>query len=295
MIVLLDDFKGSISDGSIRDQVRELIPVNQLLRDLGRSVLRRPDSASARSRILIYLQMNVGEVVAGEELMVVAGISEYARRIRELRVEQGWPVISGVTAAEITDDPEDDQDVPRMRTDDYMLLRDEKDSEGAVRWKTAKKIRNEKIGARDKLIKFFRVNVGQLITGEELRYVAEISDWPRRIRELRTELGWPIATSITGRPDLPVGAYVLERDHQSPPHDRKIKDSVRRKVLQRDGHRCQDCEWHHDLWNPSDPRHLEVHHLKGHAKGGPNTEENLLTLCNICHDDRHGTENSADE
>ena len=39
--------------------------------------------------------------------------------------------------------------------------------------------------------------------------------------------------------------------------------------------------------NPSDPRHLELHHVKAHVKGGENTETNLTTLCNICHDDRH--------
>ena len=217
LIVHLDNFDGLINDSSIRDQVRELIPVNRLLRDLGKSVLQRPDAASARSRILIYLRTYVGKVIAGDELMVVAGISEYARRIRELRVEYGWPIISGVTAAEIADDSENDQDVPQMKVDDYILLRDEKDTEAAERWKTAKKIRNEKSGARDKLIKFFITNVGQVITGEELRYVAKISAWPRRIRELRTEHGWPIATSITGRPDLSVGTYILERKHQSPP------------------------------------------------------------------------------
>jgi hypothetical protein len=39
----------------------------------------------------------VGIVLAGDELMVVAGISEYARRVRELRVERGWRILTGMT------------------------------------------------------------------------------------------------------------------------------------------------------------------------------------------------------
>lgn len=46
---------------------------------------------SARARILGYLQARDGEWVAGEELAEVAGISEWARRIRELR-EDGYAI-----------------------------------------------------------------------------------------------------------------------------------------------------------------------------------------------------------
>ena len=59
--------------------------------------------------------------------------------------------------------------------------------------------------------------------------------------------------------------------------------------MQRDSYKCAHCGWTHIAWNPSDERHLEVHHLEHHAKGGSNPEENLLTLCNICHDNVHST------
>ena len=42
---------------------------------------------SARERILNHLIENVGEVIPGEELGEVAGISAWARRIRELRAD----------------------------------------------------------------------------------------------------------------------------------------------------------------------------------------------------------------
>jgi hypothetical protein len=49
-------------------------------------------------------------VIEGHELMVISGIGEYARRIRELRVEHGWPIISGVAPKDIKPDPESAQD-----------------------------------------------------------------------------------------------------------------------------------------------------------------------------------------
>ncbi len=132
------------------------------------------------------------------------------------------------------------------------------------------------------------VILSQLLSGEELRYVAnDKTEWARRVRELRTEFGWPITTKNTGRPDLAVGAYVLESLRQSPEHDRKIPDPVRAAVMRRDDYRCKKCTWSHKEWNPSDPRHLELHHIRQHAKGGQNTEENLITFCTICHDEVH--------
>ena len=113
------------------------------------------------------------------------------------------------------------------------------------------------------------------------------TEWGRRTRELRTEYGWPVLTKFTGRPDLPIGTYVLEENRQTPEHDRSIPENVYRSVLVRDKHVCVDCGWHHDQWNRSDPRHLEVHHIQQHVDGGKNTADNLTTLCNICHDVRH--------
>lgn len=43
--------------------------------------------SSAKSRIRRYLEERVGQVVYGEEIAAVAGISEWARRVRELREE----------------------------------------------------------------------------------------------------------------------------------------------------------------------------------------------------------------
>ena len=178
-----------------------------------------------------------------------------------------------------------------MGPDDYLLLSDKQDKEAAYRWKLANTIRKKKGNVHDKVIEFMRQNIGKGVSGEELRYITKNqSDWARRIRELRTQLGWRIVTKSTGRPDLPVGVYVLESEKQSEPHDRKIPDEVRTEVLERDKYRCVRCGWHQGKWDPADPRHLELHHKKHHAKGGENTAENLLSLCNKCHDKVHREE-----
>lgn len=298
LIDLLINFERHLQQSELRDQVRELIPANHLLRDLGSSLLPEGAKLSARDRILAYLRRFPGVVIDGDELMVVAGISEYARRIRELRKEEGWPILSGLTASEMNAVFEEDkvrgeneQLLPDMLPSQYLLMEDQQDRDAAFRWNRANQIRRSAAGVRDKLLAFFRENVGKRVTSEELRYVAgDATEWARRTRELRTELGWPVVTRNTGDPSLPVGTYVLERDEQAPPHDRQIREVVRREVMRRDNWSCRwrGCGWPHGF-PAQDHRFLEAHHIEHHAEGGANTTENLVTLCNLHHDETHRT------
>lgn len=288
----LENLEARLKDGELRGQVLELVAAAQLLQNIGASLIQGPNNGGAKARILVYMQKHVGVILSGEELMTVAGISEYARRIRELRVEHGWRILTGMTLAHM--DPEEvsalfEGEKPKLKPDQYVLLSAERDAEAADRWKIANDVRKEKnAGVRDKILKYFRSFVGKEISGEELRYVSgDKTEWARRTRELRTECGWPILTKFAGRPDLPVGIYVLEKDRQSPEHDRRIPEGDYRRVLARDNYTCRDCGWTHDQWNRSDPRHLEAHHVKHHAVGGSNSADNLITLCNVCHDARH--------
>lgn len=294
----IEAYEQVLSSGSLREQVRELVPAMHALRDLGASLIPTSGRTSARERILAYLRANVGEVVPGEECMIVAGISDYPRRIRELRSELGWPILSGVAAKEMRDaaleDGGEDEALgapPSMATDDYMLVEDLRDEDAARRWKTANTIRRSSEGVQAKVLAYLRSNVGRHVTSEELRYVAnDASEWARRTRELRTEEGWPIVTRFSGAPSLPVGIYILAEDKQSPPHDRHIKEVVRREVMQRDHWSCQwkGCGWSHERI-AYDPRFLEAHHIHEHARGGSNEAENLVTLCNLHHDQVHAT------
>lgn len=49
---------------------------------------------------------------------------------------------------------------------------------------------------------------------------------------------------------------------------------LRKKVIRRDGHRCQEC---------GTPNSLHVHHIDGDARNDAMT--NLRTLCEDCHKD----------
>lgn len=301
LIEILAGFDPSPS-GDVREKVQLLVEANGLLMNLGASLLGPDAGSSARARILEYLKLNVGRPVTGEELMIVAGISEYARRVRELRVEGGWDIITGVTERPegLGEEPElwVGEEQIKLRPDEYLLRSTTADADLAKRWEVANEIRKTDASVKDKILAYFRRNVGQRVTNEELSYLAkDRSEWARRVRELRTEEGWPILTQNTGAPELPVGVYVLQQDRQAPTHDRKIADPVRREVLKRDAYKCQNvlpkgekCGWSHDVWNRADPRILELHHMQHHARGGGNDADNLITLCNVCHDDVHRRE-----
>ncbi|MBK0032094.1 HNH endonuclease [Erwinia sp. S43] len=295
LAVLIADFESRLLESSLREQVLALVPATHVLRDLGSSLINDEGCNSARERILAYLMKYPREIIHGDELMIVAGISEYARRIRELRVEFGWSVLSGNTLKEMIEQQEisiedlNVSDISCLKTDIYALMSSEQDREAALRWNEVNELRRTKVSTKEKILTYLRKNVGRPVTGEELRYLANDSkEWARRTRELRTEDGWPIATKNSGRPELNVGAYLLEEDRQAEVHDRKIPDPVRVKVLERDRHACRICQWSHIRKIPGDPRtFLELHHIEHHADGGENVLGNLITLCNVCHDDVH--------
>lgn len=233
------------------------------------------DSKGGRKRILAYLKLFVGEVVAGPELAIVSGIQESQRRIRELRREQGYNISSGLSR-------------DGLRPDDYVLESADPDAEAAKKWATANKIRKMAGDARDRILELLKAHVGKPVQGEQIAYVAKVRETGRRIRELRREFGWRIVTRQTGRPDLPPSVYILESLDQLEEHDRHIPDNTYDEVLARDKHSCRKCGWGIERRHSSERRQfLEIHHIDFHAKGGTNEPTNLVTLCNVHHDDVH--------
>ena len=296
LVELLTNFAEELIIEDLLEKVVALVPACHKLRDLGSSLIPQSEAASARERIIAYLKQYPRVVIDGDELMVVSGIDEWARRVRELRVQFGWWIYSGVTFNQMAQNPDDEAmlrtmgiDPKTIRPDQYVLMREEQDRDAAHRWNVLNEIRKKKVSVKEKIIEYLRKNVGTPVTGEELSYLAgDTKEWARRVRELRTEDGWPIATKNTGRNDLPVGVYVLEEDRQAYEHDRIIPDPIRVAVLERDGFKCTCCGWSRDKLNRDDPRKmLELHHKQQHKDGGENTVENLITLCNVCHDAIH--------
>ena len=288
LVVLIDDqlrrFDKERADLSLREKVLCLVSVYRDVKQVGVTVTVQEhgfDAKSAQKRILAYLLEYPGVVIAGSELEVVSGISEYARRIRELRKEQGYQVASGASP-----DPESGID---LKKDEYLLVSAIPDEEAAARWHVANRIRKDPAGSRQRVLLYLQENVGKVVTTEELAYVArDAKEFARRTRELRTEQGYAIATRFTGRPDLAVGQYVLESlDRVAQPHDRNIPEKVQKEVYERDSHTCRVCAWNREKWTKADPRILELHHLTHHADGGDNVPKNLIVICSRCHDKVH--------
>lgn len=56
---------------------------------------QNPRGEGAKKRILTFLLANIGRVIEGSEIRAVSGnASEWARRVRELRDEQGYQILS---------------------------------------------------------------------------------------------------------------------------------------------------------------------------------------------------------
>ena len=51
-------------------------------------------------------------------------------------------------------------------------------------------------------------------------------------------------------------------------------EKLRQEVLRRDSWRCQSC---------GAMSNLEVHHNEFRSHSGDDSEQNLITLCNLCH------------
>jgi hypothetical protein len=292
IVELFLNFENELQSGSLRTKVLALVTAYHSIRDLGASLIPIRVTSSGRDRVLHYLKKYAYTIIDGDELMVVSGIQDWPRRLRELRVQFGWNILSGMTAKEMSEEEDGlrikNVDISTMKPDQYLLASLEEDREAAHRWYLANTIRKGSGNSSKKILEFLRKNVGKPVTGEELRYVSNNkSEWARRVRELRTDFGWPVVSKNTGRPDLPIGTYVLEQDRKSADNDRKITDPVRRTVLVRDKFSCTECGWSRDHWTSSDPRHLELHHIRPHIEKGSNEADNLKTLCTVCHDRVH--------
>jgi hypothetical protein len=63
------------------------------------------------------------------------------------------------------------------------------------------------LGARSKLRKYFTEHIGEVLESDTLRDVAGVSEWARRVRELRNEEGYQILTH-NDRSDLKPGQSI---------------------------------------------------------------------------------------
>ncbi len=141
-------------------------------------------------------------------------------------------------------------------------------------------------GARDKLRLFFLDHLGEVLDSDTLREIAGISEWARRVRELRNEEGYQILTNHD-RSDLKPGQYLLENPKPQPAFARDISKEVRAYVLDRNGFTCQMCGAVAGEPHPYDPTRktrLHIGHIIDKSMGGTDDPSNLRAICSVCNE-----------
>lgn len=143
------------------------------------------------------------------------------------------------------------------------------------------------MSARSNLRAHFLANIGRVMETDELREVAgNITEWARRVRELRTEEGYLILTH-NDRDDLKPGQYLLLDPTPKPAFERSISKETRAFVLDRNGFTCQMCGAVAGEPHPDDPTRrtrLHIGHIIDKSLGGTDDVSNLRAICSICNE-----------
>jgi len=144
-----------------------------------------------------------------------------------------------------------------------------------------------KPGSKERLRRFLAANIGQVVTSIQLRDAAgtDVSEWARRVRELREDEGWPILTNHDSV-DLKPGEYLLS----APPPVKEVRfgsgisAKLRAEVLDRNGFTCQMCGLTPGEIDPSTGRKVRLHigHIVDKNLGGKEELSNLRALCSTC-------------
>ncbi len=144
------------------------------------------------------------------------------------------------------------------------------------------------MSARDRIRSFFEANVGKVLTTQQIREVGGISEYGRRIRELRDEEGMQILSHVD-RHDLKPGEYLLLTLDRVPAIERGISPQLRIEILERNGFTCQLCgagAGDPDPYNPKRKVRLHVDHIIPISQGGTDSRDNLRAVCSTCNQGR---------
>jgi 5-methylcytosine-specific restriction endonuclease McrA len=143
-------------------------------------------------------------------------------------------------------------------------------------------------GSKERIRQFFIANIGRVVTSNQIRDAigTHVTEWARRVRELREDEAWPILTH-NDRADLKPGQYLLT---EKPPEKsavkftRSISAKLRAEVLDRNGFTCQMCGLCPGDIDPSTGRKVRLHigHIKDKTLGGKDELSNLRALCSTC-------------
>ena len=151
------------------------------------------------------------------------------------------------------------------------------------------------MSAKDRIKEFLRARVGEVVTSQQIHDVAQVTEFARRLREIRQEEGWKIS-SHNDRSDLKQDEYRLE---EPPPEigtyqfAKPISNRLRSQVLERNGYTCQMCGvGPGDTMDNGRKARLHVGHIVDRDHGGKDVLTNLRALCSQCN---QGAQNIAQE
>ena len=153
------------------------------------------------------------------------------------------------------------------------------------------------MSARDRIRAFLEQNVGKIVTTQQIREVGQISEYARRIRELRDEEGMQIKSS-RDRLDLRPNEYVLETLERKPAIGRTVSPQLRAQILERNGYTCQLCgagPGDPDPYRPDRKLRLNIDHLVPLSQGGTNDPDNLRVLCSACNESRGNLQTASED
>ena len=142
--------------------------------------------------------------------------------------------------------------------------------------------------ARDKIRAFLESNVGRVVTTQQVREVAGISEYARRLRELRDDEGMQIHSHIDDAALSP-GEYKLVSLQRAPRIAEGISPQKRTRILERNGYTCQMCgagPGDPDPVNAGRKTRLHIDHVTPRAQGGTDDDDNLRVLCSACNQSR---------
>ncbi len=145
-----------------------------------------------------------------------------------------------------------------------------------------------KPSSKERIRRFLLAHVGEIVTSIQIRDAVgtDVSEWARRVRELREQEGWPIITHNDST-DLKPGQYRLT---EKPPTKsavviaQGISAKLRAEVLDRNGFTCQMCGLTPGEIDPMTGRKVRLHvgHIVDRNLGGKDELSNLRALCASC-------------
>ena len=148
--------------------------------------------------------------------------------------------------------------------------------------------RVRKPGSKERIRQFLRANIGRVVTSLEFRDAIgkDVSEWARRVRELRDEEGWPILTH-NDIAELSPGEYLLRAEPPNKPDvrfARTISAKVKAQDFDRNGFSCQMCGLTPGEIDPETSRKVRLHvgHIVDKSLGGKDEIQNLRALCSTC-------------